>query len=98
MKLKNFILFFAVFLITFVVCVYPSFVFHPGVDCLAGCVFGKGFPLPAFVSHKGGIATDIPSTIEVRPEVLIINIVFTIIISIVITIILSKILSSKNDK
>lgn len=89
MLVKNSILFLILFAIIFIFAIYPSFVSSPGVDCLTGCVIGKGFPLPYRITHAGGIA-DFPSTTEIRYPALLIDIAFVFITSLSISFILGR--------
>ncbi len=57
-----------VYLVAFLICIYPSFITDPGVDCIAGCRQGKGFPYAFNFSHRGILlqgSAGVPNEIEV---------------------------------
>jgi hypothetical protein len=91
MSVKKYILFLITFVIIFLLAIYPSFISSPGVDCLAGCTIGKGFPLPYNVTHIGGIADILPTT-EIRYQALAIDTAFVFIVSLFVSFILGRLL------
>lgn len=69
-----------VFLIGFLFCVYPSFVTSPGIDCLAGCSIGKGFPFPYHKIYSGG-AVGMPSSAVINYNYLLYDVIFLLVIA-----------------
>lgn len=78
-----------VFITSVIIFIFPSS-WYGGIDCLAGCAMGKGFPFQYQVRHVGGIVDFSPSPIEFYPGKLILNLAIWLGTSLVLSTIIGK--------
>lgn len=66
----------------------------PGIDCLAGCNIGRGFPLAHTITHTGGIA-GVPARTELLQNALLIDLAILISLSLLVTAGISYVLTKR---
>lgn len=82
--MKKILLFLVVLVIGFYIAIFPSFVILPGVDCIAGCAIGVGFPFIYRTMHGGGIIGMVTPD-SINYYLLVANTLIVLFIAIVIT-------------
>ncbi len=88
---RTLIIFALIFIATASFAIYPSFVSSPGVDCLAGCAVGKGFPMPYVFTHRGGVVGGSTNE-QIYYQALAIDIAFLLLVSTLATWVIKKLI------